>query len=505
MLGLRRFQVLVAEDANWAQRFAVCAIIILLSRIATLVLGNYDLGQDEAQYWFWSKDLQFGYFSKPPLIAWVIATTTGIFGSSEAAIRLAAPLFHTATATILFVFTKSLFGPREAFWVGLSWLILPAVLLSGVIISTDALLMFFWSSGLLLFFKLCTDDPDANDLPSSVLLGISCGLGFLAKYAMIYFPACAALALAVAPSFRQRVSIKAMLVAAFIAALIALPNIIWNVENEFQTVAHTAANANLDRELFHFGSFASFFFSQFAVVGPFLFPVMLFSFYSSRKLTARDTEKALLAFSLPILILICIQAFLSRAHANWAAAAYPAALVLSVGLAGRNLGDKTLRRGLLPLIIAGNAVNVVGLIVVSFALIAPGQLQRVELSSALRPLQGWKQHGDDVMAFFEETDGIDAIVADDRAVIASLNYYADYPDTVLAFNSNNKVEHHYEAFYAYDPSSAKDILYVTTRSDGLGLKDRFETTTFIGESTARVGGGGSRTLYVFKAEGPIGR
>ena len=31
-----------------------------------------ELYPDEAQYWLWSRTLDFGYFSKPPMVAWTI-------------------------------------------------------------------------------------------------------------------------------------------------------------------------------------------------------------------------------------------------------------------------------------------------------------------------------------------------------------------------------------------------------------------------------------------------
>ena len=56
------------------RRFAVFAIGLTLLRIVALILSDADLGPDEGQYWFWSQAPAFGYFSKPPMIAWVIFT-----------------------------------------------------------------------------------------------------------------------------------------------------------------------------------------------------------------------------------------------------------------------------------------------------------------------------------------------------------------------------------------------------------------------------------------------
>src|ERR1700739_722054 len=63
-------------------------------RLLWLALQPADLFPDEAQYWIWSQQLALGYYSKPPLVAWLIALTTGVLGDSEFAVRLAAPPLH---------------------------------------------------------------------------------------------------------------------------------------------------------------------------------------------------------------------------------------------------------------------------------------------------------------------------------------------------------------------------------------------------------------------------
>src|SRR5580692_175444 len=64
---------------------------ITVARLLWLVVQPADLYPDEAQYWFWAQHPALGYYSKPPLVAWLIALTTAGFGDSEFAVRLAAP------------------------------------------------------------------------------------------------------------------------------------------------------------------------------------------------------------------------------------------------------------------------------------------------------------------------------------------------------------------------------------------------------------------------------
>ena len=55
-------------------------IFITIIRVYSLLVSPVELSVDEAQYWQWSQNLGYGYFTKPPLIAWLIALSTNIFG-----------------------------------------------------------------------------------------------------------------------------------------------------------------------------------------------------------------------------------------------------------------------------------------------------------------------------------------------------------------------------------------------------------------------------------------
>src|ERR1700724_1746402 len=71
-------------------------------RLAGVIFSKVDLFFDESQYWSWSRELAFGYFSKPPLLAWLIAAAEPVCGSSEACIRAPAPLLHLGTSLLTY-------------------------------------------------------------------------------------------------------------------------------------------------------------------------------------------------------------------------------------------------------------------------------------------------------------------------------------------------------------------------------------------------------------------
>ena len=118
--------------------------VLLAVRLVGLSFNATDLFFDEAQYWSWSREPAFGYYSKPPLIAWIIGLATTVCGDSTACIRLPAPLLHTATAVVVYLIGKRLHGTRVGLWSGLAFATLPGVSLSSSIISTDVPLLACW-------------------------------------------------------------------------------------------------------------------------------------------------------------------------------------------------------------------------------------------------------------------------------------------------------------------------------------------------------------------------
>ena len=94
---------------------------LLVLRVFALLADPNSLYADETQYWLWSRSLDWGYFSKPPMIAWIIASTTAIFGNADWAVRLAAPFLHSITAVMLGLTAARLFDVRVGAFTALGW------------------------------------------------------------------------------------------------------------------------------------------------------------------------------------------------------------------------------------------------------------------------------------------------------------------------------------------------------------------------------------------------
>ncbi len=476
---------------------ALAALFVTMVRVLLLLFTHANLGPDEAQYWVWSKTLDWGYFSKPPLIAWAIAATTSVFGQSEWAVRLSAPFFHAGGAIFVALLGRRLYGAHEAFWAGLGWLTMPGVALSSLLITTDAPLLFFWCAALYLFFEAArTDISTTRRLALGAALGAAVGFGLLAKYAMIYFALGAGLALLVSGELRRGAMLGALALAAAVALAMLAPNLLWNAQHDFQTLSHTAANANWRAASFRFDEAAEFLFAQAGVFGPLFLGLFLWGLATLGKRLSgakRMHDTALLAFALPPLVIVTAQAFISRAHANWAATAYPAALLLIVAWAFRTrLGG---------LVKAGAAIHIAAAGLFMAALLSFPLADAVGASNLVKRLRGWGPQGE---AIAEAAQGYDAIVVDDRELMGSLLYYARRGPKIVSWNSNGVIDSHYEASMAFDPHTVNRALFVTKYADPRGVEGAFDKVEAKGSVSADLGSKKPRTLYLFEVAGPRG-
>jgi 4-amino-4-deoxy-L-arabinose transferase-like glycosyltransferase len=472
----------LAEEGNWWRWAAFGVFAATLLRIAWIGSGQGDLFPDEAQYWYWSLNPAWGYYSKPPLVAWLIWLTTHLVGSDDpVAVRLGAPLVHFGAALTIFALARRLYDARIAAWSALAYITLPGVSAGAIIISTDEPLLLCWAVALYAFVRA----RDPGEGRWWVMVGVALGLGFLAKYAMGFWLLSAALFLALRRDERRH--LRRFLAAVALGLAIWLPNILWIIGHGFVTLHHHLDNAALAGSLLHPLQLAQFFGVQFLVFGPLLFAALLALFIVGRGFLA-DRRAALLAtFAAPPLVLMLLLSLASRAHANWAAPAYVSATVLVVAWLAA--------RGWLALVAASIALHVAGAILVlearpialSFGWDLPAKYDLIHR------LRGWKRLGDAVSRELNALANT-RLLADDREDMAELVYYVrPHPLDALKWNGDDgKVHDQFDLDAGGNPAPGGDYLLVSRRSDIDRIVSRFEKSGPIEHVFIPIGGGAAR-------------
>ncbi|WP_075217978.1 ArnT family glycosyltransferase [Mongoliimonas terrestris] len=436
-------------DAPLVRRLILAVVALGALRVAALVFNRTDLYFDEAQYWTWSQALDWGYYSKPPLVALLIRATTDVFGSAEWAVRLSSPILHTLTALVLWRLGARLYGDRVGAWSALAFATLPAVSLSATLVSTDVPLLLAWAAGLLFAVRLI-DRPaygPALGLAAAVAVGVN------AKYPMLLLPGLLFLFLLATPAARGRLAAPPVWVGLAGGVVGLVPNAVWNAQNDFVTLMHTRDNAKWSGSLFNPDEALAFFAAQAGVFGPILFGVLLIAALGRWRTDRPLADRLLIATSVPIILIFTAQALISRANANWAATAYPGATVLAVAL---------LIYGRQRLLKASTALHGAVALVL---LVAPAFAPEIRLPTGARPFErvlGWRAFAEAVRQAAVET-GSRTVVLDRRSDVAAVLYYLRDSDLAIAVERDptRPPLDHYEMTRPFDVDRPSPGLLVT--------------------------------------------
>jgi len=444
-------------------------------RVLWLGSASIDLYPDEAQYWVWSKHLDWGYFSKPPLVAWVIALTNALFGDSDIGTKIAAPFFHAGTSMVVYAIGTRLYDRRVGCWSAIAFVTLPAVSLSAIIISTDVPLLFFWSLALYGFVR--AREPGAR-LGWWALVGVAGGLGLLSKYAMGFWLGSAVLYLAALRDERRH--LKPFLAAVILAAAIYAPNLAWNAAHGFVSYKHTEANANLSGPLFHPMAFLEFAGSQFGVFGPVFLGSLLVILANARSVFADRRALVLAAFALPTLTIMLVEAFLVRAQPNWSAPTYVSATILVVAWLMARGRDNWLQWSVVGHVFAAVLVLGAADLAKAVQLPLPGPWE------PLHRLRGWHTLGRGVADLRMRYPTL-PLMSDDREYMAALIYYMQpHPFDMVKWNISPRIGDGFDMTQRIADVPGQSFLYVTP-NDATGVFPYFTDHRQVARITVPIG------------------
>ena len=395
---------------------------LTLARLAALFATPLELYPDEAQYWLWSRSLDFGYYSKPPMIAWAIWASTQIGGDAEAWIRAPAALFQAGATLLTFLIGRRLFDAPTGLAAAALYGLMPGVQLSALVAATDAPLLFFLGLSLLAYTAFLTPAEPRRRRLLAAGLGASLGLAFLSKYAAVYFVVGLALHLALSREARRAWTPASAAAATLALAAVLAPNLAWNATHGFATFQHTAANAAWSGvHLFNIGEMGAFLGSQFGVFGPIPLGALIVGVGLAIRGRAvegraiRREDLLLLCFTLPPILIVTGQAFISRANANWSGAGYLAGAILVAAWLMRWRARLWLRTAVA--IQAGVAAFFLA------AVISPALADKAGLANGLKRARGWSDTAGLILDRAWREPGLTAIAVNNRFLFYATAYY----------------------------------------------------------------------------------
>jgi hypothetical protein len=244
----------LALSVGWCRLLALCLICgAAAAHLAYLAHDcPLDLAPDEAHYWDWSRHLDWSYYSKGPLVAWLIRGGCELAGpwavehtgNLALAVRLPAVLCGSLLLLSLYVLTVQVYRCETLALavVGMA-LTLPIISVGSSLMTIDAPYTCCWGWALVLGHRAIFRDAKW----AWPLLGVVLGLGMLAKYTMIVWIPSVGLFLLMTPAYRPLLRRRGFWCMVGVAGLCCLPILIWNAQHDWVTFRHVLALAGLHR------------------------------------------------------------------------------------------------------------------------------------------------------------------------------------------------------------------------------------------------------------------
>jgi hypothetical protein len=318
-------QQAVAECAAILRMSTTRAVWLFTAAITVIrlsILATTDLEFDEAHYWMWSERLAPAYFSKGPGIAFAIRASTTVFGANEFGVRFFSPLLAAGTSLLLFYFARRLFGATAGLWAVIGLNATPIFNIGSVLMTIDALSVFFWLVAMFTFWLALEKSPRFSwHWPFT---GLLVGLGFLSKYTNAFEIVSMVLVLALAPRLRQEFKRPGLYLLLGIFALCTVPPIVWNAQRAWVTLAHLRSRGSLEQGFgFHPVEVLSFLGQHFLAYSPVLFLALAWGVIGSwRRVNQQFKVLFLMWFGLPVFLFYLLLSFNKAAAPNWDALAF---------------------------------------------------------------------------------------------------------------------------------------------------------------------------------------
>lgn len=474
------------NDSAYLKKFLWLLSGVALLRIACVWLVPLELVPDESYYWDWSRRLDWCYYSKPPMIAWIIAASTRLLGSYEWSVRLPAALLNVVTLSALFVLGRRMYGARAAWLAALAFLAVPGTVASALLMTIDAPLMCCWALGLLCVWQ-AAHAAGARALLWWSAAGIVTACGVLSKQMMLVFPVLTLLYVVSNPA--RRVAFRAPGVYVFtVCALAALaPLLWWNAQHEWITFQHTSSHFRGVRRWYEFiVTMAHFIGTQALVISPVLWLLCVASgvagLWRWRVLDAR--ARFLLMFSIVPLLVVAALSVRQRILPNWPAMFYVAASIYCAAWAADALAlapwiDRW-RRVFMPGVLLGLVMGAGAVLIISII-----GLTGVGQAALNKRLTGWRDLARTVDATYRALPNATntfIMGVRDRSITSALAFYLPGQPRTYEWTYDILIKSQYGIWQRNFDKLGWDALLVMHANDRfVPQTNRFDAIELLGE------------------------
>ncbi len=344
-------------------------------RIGFLSTGAWELSPEEAQYWDWSRHLDWSYYSKGPGIAYLIAFATRLGGDTALAIRLPATLLAALLALLAFRLAREITGSdRAAFWAVAALTAMPLYGLGALLLTTDTPVLLCWAAATYAVWRATGGASPARGAAWWHVAGVAFAAGLLTKYTILLLVPCLGGFLLTHPKAHALLRGRGPWIATAWGAAGAIPILVWNWKHDWVSFRHVVGQTTGGESLW-WQTAGEFLGSQAGVVSPLLFAGLAVGIIAAgrRGLGGRHPGPLLLFWtSGPVLVFFFLLSLGAKVQANWPAPAYFTAAVAAAAWARERLEDRTSRgAGRRKVLLVWSAASIILGVALQGAVLAP--------------------------------------------------------------------------------------------------------------------------------------
>lgn len=406
--------------------------------------AGVELHYDEAQYWEWSQQLDWSYYSKGPLVAWLIASSEALFGHGEWQLRLPAWLAHGAFLFVVFRFALDVWRDRiAAWWAVILTLLTPIYFTLSLVMTTDIWLFLCWTLGLWASYRaLIFEQPRAW-----YGVGAAVGVGALTKLSIGLLPAAVGIAVLLHPRWRSHLKSPHLWGSLAVMALIMSPVIVWNAGHHWVMLRHE--RGHIGQTDWSVLRALTFIVEQIMALSPLVALVAISVLW---RVPSEPGHRLLWGLSLGWIAFFIFKAFGAKVQVNWPAATYIGLLILFAGHV------RTLARWQRRTMFGGIGLALALMIVAYFP-------YALGLNNKQDPFKDTKVWRAPINELSQETPPVPFILTSNYKIAAEVAYYWPTRVPVYVAGASNRRFNQHDLWPSINREAGRDGLWVSSGPD----------------------------------------
>ncbi|MFA5418878.1 MAG: glycosyltransferase family 39 protein [Bacteroidales bacterium] len=311
--------------------------MVILMVVSALVRGFFafavELGNDEVYYRLYAMYPDWSHFDHPLMVGWVIQFfSLNLLFTNELFLRMGSIVFGTMNLWLMFQIGKTLRDERTGFIAALLYTSsVYGFVITGIFLLPDTPQGLFWIWALYLMIKTLPGCPRLYENRANMIqLGLVLGLAILSKYTSVFL--WGGLVLYLLIFNRKWFSSKYLYIALMASVLIALPILIWNLQNNFISFTWQGERVNVAGHGLRADYFLTELLGELLYNNPINFVLIVLAvvgFFRGKMTIEKKQARVILLLSLPLIGTFLAFSLFRSTLPHWTAPGYTTLIPLT--------------------------------------------------------------------------------------------------------------------------------------------------------------------------------